>query len=254
MSGLLVLLIMVVTISFVFIVPYQIYRFVNWMYSKDKILHGRLPKNLLFNSRNHLLIYVCYSVWLIRQNREESGRKLLFLKNFLIKEFQGNYFDFTEYLSNYLNHKPVPINDLCSYLNKNITFENEKKKVIHFMVGLAFIDGIMNKNEYKIILEVNTILGLNVNELEQLIEDYTPKQKKETLKDNVISSDYAFSILELELNADLTIIKKQYKQLVKKYHPDLFSESTIEEQERVHIQFIKIQKAYEKLIKKFDNV
>lgn len=57
----------------------------------------------------------------------------------------------------------------------------------------------------------------------------------------------AFAILDLEPDADITMIKKQYKKLVKKYHPDVNKGSKASEE-----AFKRITTAYGILMKAHD--
>lgn len=46
-----------------------------------------------------------------------------------------------------------------------------------------------------------------------------------------LSLDEAYRILELSNNADLNAVKKQYRALAKKYHPDILNANNVSEEE-----------------------
>ena len=50
-----------------------------------------------------------------------------------------------------------------------------------------------------------------------------------------------YKILNLTENASLKEVKKRYKQLAKKYHPD------VNKEKNAHSKFLKIKEAYEKM-------
>ena len=66
-------------------------------------------------------------------------------------------------------------------------------------------------------------------------------------KRNIIHKDY--EVLELKPGASLINIKKAYKKLVKKWHPDLFPSHRPKAQEKAHQMFRQISDAYTRLIK-----
>ena len=81
---------------------------------------------------------------------------------------------------------------------------------------------------------LKNIIKSNINSNEEYIAtdtDYIFQENKETSfeeekepeyqQENNIEAEY-FAILEVSQNADFETIKKAYKKLLKKYHPDLF--------------------------------
>lgn len=74
---------------------------------------------------------------------------------------------------------------------------------------------------------------------------HTKKQDntKDTLPTKIIE---AFSTLELEVHTQLDIIKKHYKMLVKKYHPDINRDDTLAEE-----KFKQVTAAYNILMKHY---
>lgn len=69
-------------------------------------------------------------------------------------------------------------------------------------------------------------------------------------KRNTIHEDY--EVLELKPGTSLDNIKKAYKKLVKKWHPDIFPEHRPKAQEKAHRMFRHINDAYTRLTKLHD--
>lgn len=92
---------------------------------------------------------------------------------------------------------------------------------------------ILNKAEcgYKVSLfkRIENIIKSNINHKEEKIninidayEDiYYSDSKTIPSEENKLEKKY-YKILELEYGSDFNSIKKAYKRLLKKYHPDLF--------------------------------
>ena len=78
-------------------------------------------------------------------------------------------------------------------------------------------------NRIKNIIKSNINFGKEVDiEVDMnKYEDFYFQDSKETQKDNSLEKRY-YKILELEYGVDFKEIKRAYKKLLKKYHPDLF--------------------------------
>ena len=63
------------------------------------------------------------------------------------------------------------------------------------------------------------------------------------------SAESAYKILEIEPNATATEIKKAYRKMAKKYHPDKVLHLGKEHQKGAEEKFRKVQEAYEHLQK-----
>ena len=79
--------------------------------------------------------------------------------------------------------------------------------------------------------------------------NYKEKEKKKTAEEEESSSD-PYVILNVSRNATKDEIKKSYKELLKKYHPDKVAFLGEEFQEIAHKKMVKIQRAYDTLINK----
>ena len=73
---------------------------------------------------------------------------------------------------------------------------------------------------------IKNIIKSNINHKEETFTDINSYEDvyysdREIPKENNLEKKY-YKILELEYGADFSDIKKSYKRLLKKYHPDLF--------------------------------
>ena len=66
--------------------------------------------------------------------------------------------------------------------------------------------------------EIDVDIDIDMNQYEDLYF----QDSKEIQEDNSIDKKY-YKILELEYGADFKEIKRAYKKLLKKYHPDLYA-------------------------------
>lgn len=100
---------------------------------------------------------------------------------------------------------------------------------------------------------------LNIDDLEELLNDLMKKAKQQadgnknysyrqynntTKKKNGYSIDDAFQLFKLNKSSDIIIIKKKYRELAKKWHPDKWSTDKKENQKIAERNFQKVNNAY----------
>merc|ERR1711879_688808 len=90
------------------------------------------------------------------------------------------------------------------------------------MGNLAFIDKEFSKTELMITEDISNALKIKKEDFENLIntfENFYAEQKNS----QAVSIDKAYEILESNPNDDNATLKKNYRTLVKKHHPDIVS-------------------------------
>ncbi|MBZ7935729.1 DnaJ family molecular chaperone [Campylobacter sp. B0100352/1] len=148
-------------------------------------------------------------------------------------EHKENLNDAFEVAKDFLREVPLP--------------KSERFNVLRVLVFMAFIDAEFSPKKKEILGQIAQAFDISQNELENFINNFsnlnTSKQQ--------ISLDEAFEILELPKNADISAVKKQYRNLAKKYHPDILNANNVSEEEikKGVEKFQKINEAYEKIKK-----
>jgi DnaJ like chaperone protein len=110
---------------------------------------------------------------------------------------------------------------LCEKFYK-ITKNDYKKrlKVLEYLLNLAFIDKELSNSENMITEDISNALKIKYNDYENLVKRFesfyanASKNKQKSIED-------AYELLESSSNDDFNIIKKRYRTLVKKHHPDI---------------------------------
>ena len=110
-------------------------------------------------------------------------------------------------------------------------------QLIHFLFGIAKADDHVADSEVDAISRIASYLGINPRDLESIKAMFYK------------SSDAAYKILELDTNASISEIKRAYRKMAKKYHPDKVLHLGKEHQKGAEEKFRKVQEAYEQLKK-----
>jgi DnaJ like chaperone protein len=110
-------------------------------------------------------------------------------------------------------------------------------QLIHFLFGIANADGLVTDDE---VAQINTIagyLGISHSDYESIKAMFYK------------STDRAYKILEIDKTATADEIKKAYRTMAKKYHPDKVIHLGKEHQKGAEEKFKQVQGAYEQIQK-----
>lgn len=125
--------------------------------------------------------------------------------------------------------------------------KSERFNVLRVLVFMALIDADFNNKKREILEQIARAFDIAKSELDSFIASLSNLKSTK----NELSLDEAYSVLELSKNADLNAIKKQYRALAKKYHPDILNANNVSVDElKIGVaKFQKINEAYEKIKK-----
>ena len=140
---------------------------------------------------------------------------------------------------------------ICEKLLKITKFDYSKRlKIMEYLINLAFIDKEFSKTEFMITEDISNALKIKKADFEKIINAFEMFYKNQADNKTVTLED-AYKTLDANASDDMNTIKKKYRTLVKKHHPDIVtgqgaSQNIIEEATR---KLQEINEAYE-LIKK----
>lgn len=114
---------------------------------------------------------------------------------------------------------------------------SSRLQLMHFLFGIAKADGIVTENEVRIIHTIAGYLGISARDFESIKAMFYS------------SRENAYKILEITKAASDSDIKKAYRKMAKKYHPDKVIHLGKEHQKGAQEKFRQVQEAYEQLQK-----
>jgi len=108
------------------------------------------------------------------------------------------------------------------YFNLTRSEYQKRLKVMEYLLNLAFIDNDFSKAEFMITEDIANALEIKKPDFENLIAQfeqfYAQKQNSKEL-----SLEKACDVLGVKITDDMKTIKKKYRDLVKKNHPDIIT-------------------------------
>ncbi|MGB3775931.1 MAG: TerB family tellurite resistance protein [Leeuwenhoekiella sp.] len=135
-----------------------------------------------------------------------------------------------------IKNREVNAYRICEYLVKR-TRREVRLQIVHFLFGIAQADGRVSELEVDQIAQIAGYLRLSRGEFESL--------KAMFFK----SAESAYTILELEKTATDTEVKKAYREMAKKYHPDKLQHMDEAYRQGAEEKFRNVQEAYETIQK-----
>ncbi|MGY6562630.1 MAG: TerB family tellurite resistance protein [Luteibaculaceae bacterium] len=162
--------------------------------------------------------------------------ELDYVKTFLIRQFgESNTRYLLQMLKEFLN-RDIPVREVCEQVRYNMEHPL-RLQLLHYLFGIAQADGSVSKTEVDVIEQIATKLGISHKDFESI--------KAMFFKD----SESAYKILEVEPSASSDEIKKAYRKMAMKYHPDKVAALGEEFRLAAEEKFQKVQDAYETLKK-----
>ena len=131
-----------------------------------------------------------------------------------------------------IRKREISAERICAYLNQRTRYE-VRLQLIHFLFGIARADGSLSSAEIDKLREIAGFLRIGVQDFESIMAMF------------VQSADTAYKILEIQKTATDEEVKKAYRTMAKKYHPDRVNTQDEAIKKGAEEKFKQVQKAYE---------
>ncbi len=113
--------------------------------------------------------------------------------------------------------------DICNKLYNLTKHDYHKRvKIMEYLLNLAFIDKEFSQTERMITEDISNALKIKIEDFNNLINTFEAFYAQQA-SNKAISLEKAYEILESNPADDATTLKKNYRNLVKKHHPDIIS-------------------------------
>ncbi|MEJ6748376.1 MAG: TerB family tellurite resistance protein [Flavobacteriales bacterium] len=163
-----------------------------------------------------------------------------------VKKFFTNTFGTTksnEYfrMFNNLNKQDYSskLRQVCLQLNSHIN-HSSRLEIIHFLFGVSAADNEIHPNEVEQIKRIATYMNINSYDFESIQSMFFSKGS---------NSEKWYTILGISKDATDTEVKKAYRKMAVKYHPDKLIGVSDDIKKLAEEKFLVVKESYEQIMK-----
>jgi len=133
--------------------------------------------------------------------------------------------------------REIPVHDVCAQIRHNMPHP-VRLQLMHYLIGLANADGAVDRSEYDLLRRMAADMGVSDKDLGSLSAMF-----------RTTDPSAAYQILEIEATATDDDVKKAYRRMAMKFHPDKVAQLGEDVQKAAGEKFKKVQLAYESIQK-----
>ena len=207
------------------------------LYIGSKFSGGRVNNQKAFE----ISLLILSSV-VIKADGKVLKSELNYVKKFFTKTFgekkSNEYFNMFNSLNKQdLNSK---LRQVCMQLNSHIQ-HSSRLEIIHFLFGVAASDNEIHQSEIDTIKKIATYMNINPYDFESIKSMIVAKGSSD--------SEKWYKILGLTKNSTDTDVKKAYRKMAVKYHPDKLIGVSEDIKNLAEEKFLAVKEAYEQIMK-----
>tara|TARA_B100000287_G_C20582134_1_gene760788 strand:+ start:274 stop:1005 length:732 start_codon:yes stop_codon:yes gene_type:complete len=162
--------------------------------------------------------------------------ELNFVKNFLSKQFSQNEVRNFMILFKDIIKQDYPLRDVCKQIVRSMDHPS-RLELVHILFGLSNSDGQIDASEINLLGTISGYLNINKNDFNSIKAMFV----HDTLSD--------YNILEIDPNSTDDEVKKAYRKMAIKYHPDKVSHLGDELKNIAEEKFKSVNDAYQSIKK-----
>jgi DnaJ like chaperone protein len=193
------------------------------------------PKVQKISSKDFEINLLALASLVIKADGKVTQNELDFVRRYFVSAYGKNRANEVFKIFNQnVKNKGISESKISRLFNLALNYES-RLQVIHFLFGIAKADGNISELEIKKLLEFSNLFKLSYADFLSIKAMF------------IQESDNAYKILELDKTATNDQIKKSYRDLAKKHHPDKVQHLGDAYVKAAQDKFQQIQKAYQNI-------
>jgi len=176
----------------------------------------------------------------MKADKKVLKTELGYVKQFYIRQFGRESTREAMMILRDLLKQDIPLKDVCRQIAANMDYSS-RLHLLHFLFGIAGSDDKYDNAEVAVIGKIAEYMGISQSDYTSVRNMFIPE------------TDSAYRILEIDTSATDEEVKKAYRRMALKYHPDRVSHLGEDFRNAADEKFKKVNEAYER-IKKQRNI
>lgn len=182
-----------------------------------------------------LMSLLVLSAAVIKADGKTSSEELSKVREFFARNFGSQAAEEAESIVKELAEKDINLYEVCEQVRSCMDY-SQRLQLFHFLVSLGACDGLQQK-EIDLLEVIASYIGLTKGESESIIALFKP------------SNERNYKILEIDPSATDDEVKKAYRKMAVKYHPDKVATLGEDVQKAAEEKFKAVAQAYEAIRK-----
>ncbi len=199
---------------------------------------GKFKHSLLgsHKSKDFALSLIVLVAGVIKAHGKVMKSELTYVKDFFILNFGKDSASEAILVLRELLKQEIPLIKVTKQISQNTSYP-AKLQLLHFLFGVSNADGQIDEKELDILQLLATNLDIDIRDYESIKSMFL----------NDVNS--AYKVLDVDVYASVEDIKKAFRRMAIKYHPDKVSHLGEDFQFSAKNKFQKLIDAYEKIKK-----
>jgi DnaJ like chaperone protein len=160
--------------------------------------------------------------------------ELDYVKNFFVRQFGHEASKQALIMLRDLLKQDIPVRDVSQQIGRNMDYSS-RLQLMHLLFNISMADNIAHPSEVELIGKISEYMGIASSDFISIKNMFIPE------------TDSSYKILEIEPSSSNEEVKKAYRRMAMKYHPDKVSHLGEEFRKTAETKFKNVNEAYEKI-------
>lgn len=178
-----------------------------------------------------LMSLLVLSTAVIKADGKTSSQEMSLLRDFFARNFGPQAADEADEIVREISAKEFNLYEVCGQIRSCMDY-SQRLQLYHFLVSLGACDGL-HQREVDVLETIASYIGLSKGDADSIFAQFRP------------SNDSNYKILEISPDASDEEVKKAYRKMALKYHPDKVATLGEDVQKAAEEKFKAVAQAYE---------
>lgn len=184
------------------------------------------------------LSMIILSAAVMRADGKVMRSELDYVKNFFQRQFGDEQSKEMILILRKVLQQDIELREVCSQIRYNMPHPM-RLQLLHYLFGIAFADNSTPDAELRMLQTISRFLGISSKDFMSIRGMFKITEHP----------SFAYDVLEIPKTATDEEVKRAYRRMAVKYHPDKVASLGTEIQQGAKEKFQKIQEAYEQIKK-----
>ncbi|MBP5517443.1 MAG: TerB family tellurite resistance protein [Bacteroidales bacterium] len=195
----------------------------------------RRPYSTTEQRNSFLISLLVLSTAVMKADGKVLKSELNYIKAFIRSNFGDDAVNESLQIIKKLLQQNIDIPQACAQIRVNM-ISSQRLQLFHYLLGIAQADGQVSPEESSLLFTIGQNLGLNEKDIRSIMGMFEPEKDP-------------YKILEIDKTATDEEVRKAYRRMAVKFHPDKVESLGADVKKAAEEKFKSVQAAYEQIKK-----